>query len=154
MTSLFTSNALLPSGWARDVLLEWSGDGVLERVTADSRSSDAPRAAGPVLPGMANVHSHAFQRAMAGLAERRGHPTDDFWTWREAMYDLVARVEPEDVEAIAEQLYVEMLKHGYTAVAEFHYLHRDRKGERYANPALLPERIIAASQSTGIALTL
>jgi formimidoylglutamate deiminase len=103
---------------------------------------------------MANVHSHAFQRAMAGLAERRGHPTDDFWTWREAMYALVDRLEPEDVEAIAEQLYVEMLKHGYTAVGEFHYLHRDRKGERYANPAVLPERIIAAAEKAGIALTL
>src|SRR5260221_7282386 len=139
MTSLFTSNALLPSGWSRAVLLEWSGDGVLERVTADSRSSDAPRAAGPVLPGMANVHSHAFQRAMAGLAERRGHPTDDFWTWREAMYRLVTRLEPEDVEAIATQLYIEMLRHGYTSVAEFHYLHHDRDGRPYANRAELSE---------------
>ncbi len=154
MPSLLASDALLPSGWARDVLLEWTDDGVLAGVTADSHSSDAPRAVGPVLPGMANVHSHAFQRAMAGLAERRGHPTDDFWTWREAMYDLVARVGPEDVEAIAEQLYIEMLKHGYTAVAEFHYLHRDRNGERYADPATLAERIVAAADSSGIALTL
>ena len=104
MPSLFANDALLPPGWARDVLLEWDGNGVLTRVEPGAADSAAPRAAGPVLPGMSNVHSHAFQRAMAGLAEWRGHPTDDFWTWREAMYDLVRRVEPDDVEAIALEL--------------------------------------------------
>lgn len=153
MPTLFASDALLPSGWARDVLLEWNDEGVLTRVAAGEASS-GERASGPVLPGMANVHSHAFQRAMAGLAERRGHPTDDFWTWREAMYALVDRLEPEDVEAIAGHLYIEMLKRGYTSVAEFHYLHRDRNGEPYANAAVLPERIIAAAGLAGIALTM
>src|SRR5689334_16391113 len=114
MPSLFASDALLPSGWARDVLLEWNDDGVLTRVESDSSAQKTQRASGPVLAGMANVHSHAFQRAMAGLAEIRGHPTDDFWTWREAMYALVERLEPDDVQAIAEHLYIEMLKHGYT----------------------------------------
>ena len=154
MPSLFASEALLPNGWARDVLLEWDGAGVLTQANAGSHAGDAPRARGPVLPGMANVHSHAFQRAMAGLAEWRGHATDDFWTWREAMYDLVRRLEPDDVQAIAEHLYIEMLKHGYTAVAEFHYLHHARNGESYGDAAELAERIVAAAGSSGIALTL
>jgi formimidoylglutamate deiminase len=153
MPSLFASDALLPSGWARDVLLEWNDDGVLTRVESDSSAQKTQRASGPVLAGMANVHSHAFQRAMAGLAEIRGHPTDDFWTWREAMYALVERLEPDDVQAIAEHLYIEMLKHGYTAVAEFHYLHRDRDGSEYSDPATLADRIVAAAGSSGIALT-
>jgi len=107
-----------------------------------------------VLPGMSNVHSHAFQRAMAGLAEFRGHPTDDFWTWREEMYRLVTRLTPEDIEAIARHLYVELLRHGYTCVGEFHYLHNDASGARYADRAETSNRIIAAAQDSGIALTL
>ena len=154
MPSLFASDALLPNGWARDVLLEWDGAGVLTQAAAGSHAGAAPRARGPVLPGMANVHSHAFQRAMAGLAEWRGHPTDDFWTWREAMYDLVRRLEPDDVQAIAEHLYIEMLKHGYTAVAEFHYLHHARNAEPYRDVGELAERIVAAAGASGIALTL
>ena len=154
MPSLFANDALLPSGWARDVLLEWDENGVLTRVEAGADDAGAPRAAGPVLPGMSNVHSHAFQRAMAGLAEWRGHPTDDFWTWREAMYDLVRRVEPDDLEAIAAHLYIEMLKHGYTAVGEFHYLHHRRDGKPHEERAELAERIVAAADTSGIALTL
>ena len=154
MPSLFASDALLPTGWARDVLLEWDDAGLLRRVAPGTSAAGAERAAGPVLPGMPNVHSHAFQRAMAGLAEYRGHATDDFWTWREAMYNLVRRLEPDDVEAIAEHLYIEMLRHGYTTVAEFHYLHHDRGGRAYAPPVSLAERIFAAARSSGIALTL
>jgi formimidoylglutamate deiminase len=153
MPSLFAPDALLPDGWARDVLLEWDDSGIFVRIERAS-SPQAARAAGPVLPGMPNVHSHAFQRAMAGLAEWRGHPTDDFWTWRETMYALVRRLEPEDIEAIAAYLYIEMLKHGYTSVAEFHYLHNDREGRPYADPCELAERIVAASEASGIALTL
>jgi formimidoylglutamate deiminase len=154
MPSLFAPDALLPSGWARSVLLEWDAHGMLSRVEPGHEGRGAERAAGPVLPGMTNVHSHAFQRAMAGLAEFRGHPTDDFWTWREEMYRLVARVSAEDIEAIALQLYVEMLKHGYTVVAEFHYLHHDPQGHPYENRAETAERIIAAADASGIALTL
>jgi formimidoylglutamate deiminase len=153
MPSLFASDALLPDGWARDVLLEWDDDGSIVAVSPNAASSHPAVAAGPVLPGMPNVHSHAFQRAMAGLAERRGHPTDDFWTWRETMYDLVGRLTPQDIGAIATQLYVEMLKHGYTSVAEFHYLHRDVDGKPYADIAALAEPIVAAADSAGIALT-
>lgn len=154
MPSLLAPDALLPSGWSRSVLLEWDEHGTLARVEPGHDGRGVERAAGPVLPGMANVHSHAFQRAMAGLAEFRGHPTDDFWTWREEMYRLVARVTADDIEAIARQLYVEMLKHGYTAVAEFHYLHHDPQGRPYDNRAETAERIIAAAGASGIALTL
>jgi formimidoylglutamate deiminase len=153
MPSLFASDALLPPGWARDVLIEWNDAGILTRV-APGHAQGAPRAAGPVLPGIANVHSHSFQRAMAGLAEFRGHPTDDFWTWREEMYRLVTRLTPPDVEAITRQLHVEMLKHGYTTVAEFHYLHHDRDGKPYADRAEMAHRIVAAARDSGIALTL
>jgi formimidoylglutamate deiminase len=154
MRSLFASDALLPGGWARDVLIEWNERGVITRAEAGQARGSAPEAGGPVLPGMSNVHSHAFQRAMAGLAEFRGHPTDDFWTWREEMYRLVTLLTPEDVEAIARYLYIEMLEHGYTTVGEFHYLHHDRDGKPYAERAEMSNRIVAAAQEAGIALTL
>jgi formimidoylglutamate deiminase len=136
------------------VTLEWGDDGVITRVEAGGGAGKRAVAAGPVLPGMTNIHSHAFQRAMAGLAELRGHPTDDFWTWREEMYRLVLRLDPEDVESIARHLYVEMLRHGYTTVAEFHYVHRDRDGKPYDDCAEMAGRIVAAAQATGIALTM
>jgi formimidoylglutamate deiminase len=154
MPSLLAADALLPAGWARDVLLEWDQRGVLTRVEPGHRTGGADAAAGPVLPGIPNAHSHAFQRAMAGLAEFRGHPTDDFWTWRERMYALVTRLEPGDIEAVARHLYIEMLRHGYTAVAEFHYLHHDPQGRPYDNRAETSERIIRAASDAGIALTL
>ena len=98
--------------------------------------------AGPLLPGMPNLHSHAFQRAMAGLAEEALNPEDSFWTWRELMYRLVGRLTPEQVQAIATHLYIEMLKGGYTSVAEFHYLHHQPGGTPYANLAEMAERIV------------
>lgn len=155
MPALHAADALLPTGWARDVAIEWDDAGLITRVQAGSGKDPAwPSAAGPVLPGMPNVHSHSFQRAMAGLAEFRGHPTDDFWTWREHMYRLARLVEPEDIEAISCQLYIEMLKHGYTTVAEFHYLHNDRDGKPYADRAELAHGIVGAASAAGIALTL
>jgi formimidoylglutamate deiminase len=154
MPSLHAQDALLPAGWARDVLIEWDDAGVIHRADAGQVQGNHPRAAGAVLPGMANLHSHSFQRAMAGLAEFRGHPTDDFWTWREEMYRLVRLLEPEDIEAISAHLYVEMLKHGYTAVAEFHYLHNDRQGRPYPDRAELANCIVGGASASGIALTL
>jgi formimidoylglutamate deiminase len=154
MPSIFAADALLPSGWARDVLFEWNDEGLFTRVEPAAAHGGHARAAGPVLPGMSNVHSHAFQRAMAGLAEFRGHPTDDFWTWREEMYRLVRLLAPEDIEAIARHLYIEMLKHGYTTVAEFHYMHNDPQGRPYANRAELAERILTGADDSGIALTM
>lgn len=153
MPSFFAADALLPSGWGRDVVIEWDEAGTITSVEPGQSARGHTRAAGPLLPGIPNVHSHAFQRAMAGVAEFRGHPTDDFWTWREEMYRLVTRLSPDDVEAIARHLYIEMLKHGYTTVAEFHYIHNDRDGKPYAERAEMANRIVAAARDAGIALT-
>ena len=152
-TSLFAERALLPDGWAADVRFEIEPDGTLAAVTAGAKPDGASRAAGVVLPGMPNLHSHAFQRAMAGLAERAGPSDDSFWTWREVMYGFVARLGPEEVEAIAAQLYVEMLKAGYTAVGEFHYLHHGPAGTPYDDLAEMSRRVIAAAKATGIGIT-
>jgi formimidoylglutamate deiminase len=152
---LFARDALLPGGWAKDVVLEIAPDGTIDALeVALSPPADAERVQGAVIPGMPNLHSHAFQRALAGLTERGGPAADDFWTWREEMYRFLERIEPEDQEAIAAQLYVEMLKAGYTAVAEFQYLHHDPDGCPYANQAEMATRIVAASAATGIGLTL
>ncbi|HUH94400.1 MAG TPA: formimidoylglutamate deiminase [Casimicrobiaceae bacterium] len=152
---LFARDALLPTGWARDVLVDVGPDGSIHGVdVAFERPSDAEHLQGPLVPGMPNVHSHAFQRALAGLTERGGPRGDDFWTWRTQMYRFLERLGPDDCEAIATQLYLEMLKAGYTSVGEFHYLHRDPAGQPYANPAEMALRIQAAAEATGIALTL
>ena len=154
MPALFAEHALLPSGWARDVRFEVAADGLLTRVEANASAEGAERLRGPVLPGMPNLHSHAFQRAMAGLAEVAGNPNDSFWTWRELMYRLVGRITPEQLQVIARQLYIEMLKAGYTGVAEFHYVHHDVDGKPYANPAELALRVSQAASEAGIGLTL
>lgn len=107
-----------------------------------------------VLPGVANLHSHAFQRAMAGLAERMTHPSDSFWTWRETMYRMAARFDPDTLYAVAAQLYVEMLEAGYTTVCEFHYLHHAPDGRPYDDPAAMSRALIAAARDIGIRLTL
>lgn len=106
------------------------------------------------VPGIANLHSHAFQRAMAGLAERRTHPEDSFWTWRETMYRFAARMTPESSYAVARQLYAEMLEAGYTTVCEFHYVHHRPDGVPYADPAAMSQALIAAARDTGIRMTL
>ena len=154
MPAYYAERALLPSGWANNVRFEVAADGHLAAVQADASAEGAERLNGPVLPGMPNLHSHAFQRAMAGLAEVAGNPNDSFWTWRELMYRLVGKITPEQLQVIARQLYIEMLKAGYTSVAEFHYVHHDQAGEAYADPAELSRRISAAAASSGIGLTL
>ena len=106
------------------------------------------------VPGISNLHSHAFQRAMAGLAERQTNPQDSFWTWRDTMYRMAARFDPESLHAVASQLYVEMLEAGYTSVCEFHYLHHAPDGSRYADPAAMSQALIQAARETGIRLTL
>jgi formimidoylglutamate deiminase len=110
--------------------------------------------AGWRLPGIANLHSHAFQRAMAGLAERQTHPSDSFWTWRETMYRMAARFGPDALHAVAAQLYVEMLEAGYTSVCEFHYLHHAPDGVAYATPTAMSDALLAAARETGIRMTL
>ncbi|WP_434946040.1 formimidoylglutamate deiminase [Luteimonas sp. SDU82] len=111
-------------------------------------------AAGWRLPGIANLHSHAFQRAMAGLAERQTHPSDSFWTWRDTMYRMAARFDPDTLHAVAAQLYVEMLEAGYTTVCEFHYLHHAPDGSAYATPTAMSDALVAAACDAGIRLTL
>lgn len=111
-------------------------------------------ASGWILPGIANLHSHAFQRAMAGMAERQTNPEDSFWTWRETMYRMAARFDPESLQAVAEQLYAEMLESGYTTVCEFHYLHHAPDGRPYTDPAAMSRALIAAARNTGIRMTL
>ncbi len=121
--------------------------GVIEQVQPDADPLPGDeRLAGLLVPGIANLHSHAFQRAMAGLAERAGPEGDNFWRWRDVMYRFLAVLSPEDVEAIAAQLYAECLRHGYTAVAEFHYLHNAPDGTPYDDPAELSLRILAAAE--------
>ena len=117
-------------------------------------AAGAERISGVAVPGLPNLHSHAFQRAMAGLTERRGSESDSFWTWREQMYRFVERLTPDDLEAIAAFAYMEMLEAGFTSVAEFHYLHHQPDGRPYDNIAEMSERIVAAADTAGIGLTL
>ncbi len=150
---LHCTRALLPDGWASHVRLEITG-GKFARIERDSLPRDGDEHVAVALPGLANVHSHGFQRGMAGLTEYRGPEADNFWSWRELMYRFVGRMTPDDLEAITAQAYVEMLEGGFTRVGEFHYVHHDLDGGAYADPAEMAARVAAAAQSTGIALTL
>ncbi len=153
--SLFAADALLPGGWARDVLLRWDAAGTLQSVQAGAQAGSAPRAPGPLIPGMPNLHSHAFQRAFAGLTEYRASgAADSFWSWRSLMYRFAARITPESLEAIATWLYVEMLEAGYTAVCEFHYVHHGQDGKPYADDATLAHALLRAARAAGIGITL
>ncbi len=153
MTALWAETALLPEGFAPGVRLDIDGRGDLLAVEPGAGAAGAERLAGIVVPGMPNLHSHAFQRAMAGLAERQGPGEASFWTWRAVMYRFLERIGPDELTAIAAQLYVEMLEAGYTAVGEFHYLHHQPDGSAYADPGELSQAILAAQQQTGIGLT-
>jgi formimidoylglutamate deiminase len=153
MTALWAEAALLPEGFAADVRLEIDSRGDLLAVLPGADPVGAERLAGVVLPGMPNLHSHAFQRAMAGLAERLAPGEASFWTWREVMYRFLERIGPDELTAIAAQLYVEMLEAGYTAAGEFHYLHHQPDGRPYADPAALSWAILEARAASGIGLT-
>ena len=142
MTTLDTALEL-PQVWTAQ---GWQADAGLAVTVSDSGAW--------VLPGIANLHSHAFQRAMAGLAEYQTHAQDSFWTWRETMYRFAARMTPESTYAVATQLYAEMLEAGYTSVCEFHYLHHQADGRAYADPATMSRALIAAARDTGIRMTL
>jgi formiminoglutamate deiminase len=136
--------------WQVDATFGVTANGRLLDATGDTRESIGRW----VLPGMPNLHSHAFQRAMAGLAERKGRSDDSFWSWRETMYAFAAAIGPDELKAIAAQLYVEMLKAGYTQVCEFHYLHHQPDGTPYEQPEAMSLALIEAARETGIALTL
>jgi formimidoylglutamate deiminase len=157
MNAVFARHALLPQGWRRDVLIEWGANGSISAVREG--------AAGPaiaakaemveyVLPGMVNLHSHAFQRALGGRTEKAGDSKDSFWTWRDLMYRFARNITPEHIEAIAAQLFSECLRHGYTSLCEFHYVQRAQDGAMYARPAETAERVIHAARLAGIGITM
>ena len=151
--SLFFDQALLPSGWAGDIRLELDG-GRIVAIEEGTTPRPGEERHGCALPGMPNLHSHAFQRGLAGLTEWRGSNEDSFWTWRELMYRFVDRLTPDDLTALAELAYVEMLEAGFTRVGEFHYLHHDRDGRRYADLAEMSGAIAAAAAGSSNCLTL
>jgi formimidoylglutamate deiminase len=153
MARLWFDSALLPQGWASRVRLTEREGRILE-VETDVDPGEGDERHAVALPGLPNLHSHAFQRGLAGLTERRGPQPDSFWSWRELMYQFVERMDPDEFEAIASLAYAEMLECGFTHVGEFHYLHHDRGGAPFADPAELAGRIVAAAEHTGIGLTL
>jgi formiminoglutamate deiminase len=153
MRALWFETALIGDDWADDVRVEIS-DGLVSAVRAGVAAEPGDERHAIGLPGLPNLHSHGFQRGMAGLAEARGLAGDDFWSWRDLMYRFLDRLGPDDVEAIAAQAYAEMLESGFTRVGEFHYLHHDVAGGHYAAPAEMASRIAAAAEASGIGLTL
>ncbi|WP_395686860.1 formimidoylglutamate deiminase [Caenimonas koreensis] len=153
----FATAAWVNGEWAQDVLLTVGADGLwagIDANTPQEARAGATTLTGPVLPGLVNAHSHAFQRAIAGLTERSESQDDDFWSWRDRMYSAANRITPGQLEAIAAFLYAELLQAGYTHVCEFHYLHNDVGGAAYADPMEMSLAIVRAAQRTGIGLTL
>ncbi|MGJ8564722.1 MAG: formimidoylglutamate deiminase [Alphaproteobacteria bacterium] len=152
MQSIWAKEALTAQGWQSDVRIDID-DGVIQAVTANTKPSGTTT--GILLPAPANVHSHAFQRAMAGMTEHRGkNPADNFWAWRKLMYRFLDHLTPDDIEAITAFVQMEMLEAGYGTSVEFHYLHHQADGTPYDNIAELAERIMAAAQISGMGLTL
>ena len=153
MHAVHARDALTPQGWRSDArLLVEAGE--IHAIEIGVPPQPGDERCGLIVPGTPNLHSHAFQRGMAGLAETRGPTADNFWTWREAMYRFALTMSPDDVEAVATMLYVEMLEAGFTRVGEFHYLHHDRDGSPYASIGEMASRIAAAASESGIRLTL
>ena len=153
MSVLHAERALTPEGWKSDVRVTID-DGAITVVEIDAAAQEGDERHAIMAPAAANLHSHAFQRAMAGLAEVRGKGNDTFWTWRETMYRFALMMSPDDMEAVAAQLYVEMLEAGFAAVAEFHYVHNEPDGSPYAEPAEMAGRILSAARRVGIGMTL
>ena len=155
MTSFYCEQVFLSSGWQTQVRITVDQHGLITAIDypVNADSSDIV-ISDPVVPALPNCHSHAFQRAFAGLSERKGHTEDSFWTWRQLMYQFLARLSPEDCHIIAKQLYVEMLKAGYNAVGEFHYLHHGVNGSHYEHVTEMAEQVIAAATDVGIKMTM
>lgn len=153
MPSYRFDSILTAEGWLSDAVVEVSPQGTITAIgTGDGTPAERQR--GAVVPGMPNAHSHAFQRAMAGDAEYRSGARESFWTWRNAMYSLASRISPQELELIATQLQVEMLREGYTSVAEFHYLHHPAAGGSWSRGNELWEALDRAALVSGIGLTL
>ncbi|MDA5241549.1 formimidoylglutamate deiminase [Agrobacterium tumefaciens] len=153
MTSIHVKSALTPAGWQKNVRLKIE-DGRIVSVEASTAAQPGDERHDILVPGMPNLHSHAFQRGMAGLAETRGPGADSFWSWRNVMYRFALSMTPDHAEAVASQLYMEMLEAGFSRVGEFHYLHHDIDGRPYADISEMAQRIAAAASHTGIGLTL
>ncbi len=154
--TLWAPQAWIDGRWQSSVLLGVDSQGCWDRISTDvvQAPAHARKLDGPLLPGLVDAHSHAFQRAFIGLSERRESESDDFWSWRERMYRVAQRITPRQMRAIAAQLYVELLRGGYTQVCEFHYLHHDVDGTAYTDPATMAWAIADAAQDSGIGLTL
>ena len=155
--SFFAPLAWVDGAWSKDVLLSVAPDGTWASIHANASADQqlgATLLSGPVLPGLVNAHSHAFQRAIAGMTERAVGGQDNFWSWRDRMYSVAQRVTPGQLEAIAALLYAELLQAGYTQVCEFHYLHNDSLGKLYANPLEMSSALVRAAHRVGIGITL
>jgi len=158
MTKLYAENILIGSQWQSDKTLLINDSGMIQSITT-GKDPSAEVFSGPVIPGMPNCHSHAFQRAFSGYSEYRNFDKngiaaeDSFWSWRDIMYRFVAKMSPEDLHIVAKFLYIEMLKAGYTSVAEFHYLHHQVENRRYDDPAEMSHQVINAADSVGIGMT-
>ena len=150
----FIKKALLSQGWAKNVRLGVDDKGLIVSLQANVLAEQDDHRLGLVIPGLVNCHSHAFQRAMAGLTEYQVSPTDTFWSWRKTMYRFAYLVSPEDLQDIASYLYLEMIKQGYTSVAEFHYVHHQPNGKPYSSVSQLSQSVINAANIAGINLTL
>lgn len=156
-SQLFAKKALLSTGWSNNVLVNLDCNGVIQEIKPEhtlDKTFSGEIIEGAVIPGMVNTHSHAFQWAMAGLAEQSGAGADSFWSWRKTMYDFVGKITPDDLFNISSALYMQMLKAGYTSVGEFHYLHHDISGQEYQNMGEMAGQLSEAASRTGIGLTL
>lgn len=148
---------LLNEGWQKDAFVSVDEQGLVVAISSEKPLDvEVELVRGYCLPGFQNAHSHAFQYAMTGLAEIHPDPSksDDFWSWRNTMYKIALSIDPDQLEAIAAMLYAEMLRHGYTHVAEFHYLHHDQSGSPFENKAEIGERLLAAAKRVGMNITL
>lgn len=145
--------ALTPEGWRRNLSVTFGPDGLITGLREDDNPDRLPVYENPVVPGITDLHSHAFQYAMAGLSEVRRNPVDSFWSWRDIMYFFALTLSPEDMQAIAARLYLALLKGGYTGIVEFHYVHNDLDGTPYARREELSLAIFEAARATGLDLT-
>ncbi len=150
--------ARIGSEWQQDVILSWDENGTLTELKTGQNKHQLPPDArslqGALIAGMPNLHSHAFQSAMAGLTEYRGTASDSFWSWRELMYRFAAKLNPDDIQHIARWLYIDMLKAGYTSVCEFHYIHHQPDGTPYPVHSELASRVCLAAEQSGIGMSM
>jgi formimidoylglutamate deiminase len=155
MQIFYAKRAYIEQCWQENVQISVDEQGIISAIKSDISEKNVPWINGPLIPGMPNLHSHAFQRAMAGLTEfAHAEQQDSFWSWRDKMYGMVDRLSPEHIRSITQYLYIEMLKAGYTSVAEFHYIHHDEQGKPYADIAEMAKQISAAADTCGIGLTI